>query len=66
VQALLRGRTGGDAVEPGGHVGEPRVERLADPAPEVEGAVENDVGDGEAVAGDPALAGISRSTSRTG
>jgi len=55
VQARCGARTGRDALEPAGDVSEVGVELLADATAEVERAIEDDVGDGEAVAGDPRL-----------
>src|SRR5262245_46329270 len=60
VQAFRCARPCRDAGEPRGDVRERGVEWLADAAAEVERTVEDDVGDGEAVAGDPALAGEER------
>src|SRR6185436_842121 len=57
MEAARRTRTVLDPREPRADVRETGIARLADAAAEVERAVQDDVGDREAVARDPALAG---------
>src|SRR5260370_35754917 len=56
MQALLSARTRFDPIEPRIHISERRIDLLANAAAKIERAIQNDVGDGEAIARDIFLA----------